>query len=120
MLIVLTERTLGGIDVFLPYIKEYVNTFTGKSISADQWKEHLYDYYRRNNLEKVKLLDTVDWQVSLYTRLNNDTFLLYYRLGSTAKERNFLPNSNMIQRLRIKLIIWPLDGILLVPRMSPV
>lgn len=58
----LLERTLGGLDVFLPYIKEYVNTFTGKSISYLQWKDHLYDYYRRHHPEKVKLLDSIDWQ----------------------------------------------------------
>ena len=59
-----SERTIGGLDVFLPYIREYVNTFTGKSITATQWKDHLYDYYRRNGGdEKIRLLDTVDWQV---------------------------------------------------------
>jgi len=66
-LILHLERTLGGLDVFLPYIREYVNTFTGKSITADQWKTHLYDYYRRNGGdEKVKLLDSVDWQAWFY------------------------------------------------------
>ncbi|KAF8584943.1 hypothetical protein K439DRAFT_1646747 [Ramaria rubella] len=60
------ERTLGGLEVFLPYIREYVNTFTGRSITADQWKDHLYSYYRRYDVEKVKLLDTVDWQGWFY------------------------------------------------------
>jgi len=65
-LILHLERVLGGVDVFLPYIREYVNTYTGKSISADQWKAHLYDYYQRNSPEKVKALDTVDWQTWFY------------------------------------------------------
>lgn len=36
-LIACIERMLGGLDVFLPYIYDYVNTFTGKSITASAW-----------------------------------------------------------------------------------
>lgn len=65
-LILHIERTLGGVDVLLPYMKNYVNTFTGKSISAIEWKENLYEYFQKNNPEKVKLLDTIDWQTWFY------------------------------------------------------
>ena len=65
------ERTVGGLDIFLPYIRDYVNTFTGKSISPYQWKDHLYDYYKRNDPERVKLLDTVDWQVRITLDINS-------------------------------------------------
>lgn len=59
------ERTLGGLDVFLPYVRNYVDTFMGKSITTDQWKDHLYTYFEKNGgEEKVKALNTVDWQVS--------------------------------------------------------
>lgn len=61
-----TERTLGGLDVFLPYIHDYVNTFTGKSITTEQWKTHLYAYFERNGgAEKIKALNSVDWNVSV-------------------------------------------------------
>ena len=59
-----TERTLGGLDVFLPYIYDYVQTFTGKSITTEQWKEHLYTYFGKLGEEKVKALDSVDFDVS--------------------------------------------------------
>jgi leukotriene-A4 hydrolase len=36
------ECILGGLDIFLPYVKDYVETFIGKSITSEQWKEHLY------------------------------------------------------------------------------
>lgn len=37
----------------------------GKSINTDIWKAHLYDYWRKNGgEEKVKVLDSVDWDVS--------------------------------------------------------
>ncbi|KAJ7075001.1 peptidase family M1-domain-containing protein [Mycena belliarum] len=66
-LILHLERTLGGLEVFLPYVKEYVNAFIGKSITTEQWKAHLYEYYTRNwGPEKIALLDSVDWQAWLY------------------------------------------------------
>ena len=61
------ERLLGGLDVFLPYVRDYVNTFMGKSINTDIWKEHLYDYWRKHGGEsKVKALDSIDWDVSVF------------------------------------------------------
>ncbi|KIK04477.1 hypothetical protein K443DRAFT_675932 [Laccaria amethystina LaAM-08-1] len=66
-LILHLERTLGGLDVFLPYVRNYVDTFMGKSITTDQWKDHLYGYFEKNGgEEKVKALNTVDWQAWLY------------------------------------------------------
>jgi hypothetical protein len=56
---------LGGLDVFLPYVRDYVNTFIGKSITTEQWKSHLYGYFEKNHNDKVKVLDTVDWEVSI-------------------------------------------------------
>ena len=41
-----------------------MQTFIGKSISTQDWKDHLYAYFQKNGgEEKVKLLDTVDWNV---------------------------------------------------------
>lgn len=60
----LAERTLGGIDVLLPYIKEYVKTFMGHSITTGQWKDHLYLFFG-NQEDKIKALDTIDWDVSV-------------------------------------------------------
>lgn len=43
-----------------------MNTFIGTSITTQQWKTHLYEYFTKNGgPEKVKLLDSVDWDVSL-------------------------------------------------------
>lgn len=61
------ERVLGGIDIFLPYIKDYFLTFKGKSIRTAEWKEHLYIYWSvHGGPEKVKTLDSVDWNAWLY------------------------------------------------------
>ncbi|KAH7921995.1 hypothetical protein BV22DRAFT_1121755 [Leucogyrophana mollusca] len=55
------ERTLGGLNVFLPYVKDYVNTFMGHSITTAQWKDHLYSYYREHDQEKIAALDSIKW-----------------------------------------------------------
>ncbi|CAK5268784.1 unnamed protein product [Mycena citricolor] len=61
------ERTLGGLDVFLPYVKEYANTFIGKSITTGEWKSHLYSYYAKHGgAEKVAALDSIDWDAWFY------------------------------------------------------
>ncbi len=57
------ERQLGGLDVFRPYVKAYVQEFSGKSITTEMWKEHLYRYFgqRENGRELTKKLDALDW-----------------------------------------------------------
>ncbi|CAA7267762.1 unnamed protein product [Cyclocybe aegerita] len=61
------ERTLGGLDVFLPYVKDYVETFMGKSITTAEWKNHLYGYWTKHGgPDKIKALDSVAWDAWLY------------------------------------------------------
>jgi len=61
------EQTLGGLDVFLPYIRDYVSSFQGKSITTWDWKEHLYTYFERHGgPEKVDALNSVDWDAWFY------------------------------------------------------
>ncbi|GLB36698.1 putative leukotriene A4 hydrolase, C-terminal [Lyophyllum shimeji] len=61
------ERTLGGLDVFLPYVKDYVDTFIGKNVTTQEWKDHLYAYYEKHGgAEKIKALDSVDWKAWFY------------------------------------------------------
>ncbi|KAK0462904.1 uncharacterized protein EV420DRAFT_1627897 [Desarmillaria tabescens] len=66
-LILHLERTIGGLDVFLPYVSDYVNTFMGKSITTDEWKAHLYAHYEKHgDPEKIKALDSIDWNAWFY------------------------------------------------------
>lgn len=82
------ERQLGSLDDFLAYAREYVKTLCafasprlylpqrlkpppsrsrGKSIRTDDWKAHLYEYWgdskNGGGEEKLKILDSVDWDV---------------------------------------------------------
>ncbi|KDQ30245.1 hypothetical protein PLEOSDRAFT_154934 [Pleurotus ostreatus PC15] len=66
-LILHLERTVGGLDVFLPYVKDYVSTFLGKSITTEQWKAHLFGYYEKHGgPDKIKALESVDWEAWLH------------------------------------------------------
>lgn len=57
------ERTVGGLDHFIPYMKDYVKTFTNKSITTEQWRKHLFDWFgkQENGEEYLKKLDKVNW-----------------------------------------------------------
>lgn len=52
--------------MFLPYVKDYVETFMGKSITTAQWKEHLYAYWAKRGQDKIQALDSVKWDAWLY------------------------------------------------------
>ncbi|EIN13273.1 Metalloprotease [Punctularia strigosozonata HHB-11173 SS5] len=60
------ERTLGGLDAFLPYVRDYVKTFQGTSITTEQWKDHLYAYWAKQGKDKIEALDQIDWNGWLY------------------------------------------------------
>ncbi|KAI9140711.1 peptidase family M1-domain-containing protein [Paraphysoderma sedebokerense] len=56
------EQLLGGASVFEPYMKAYFQKFAHQSISTDDWKKYLYEYFESHHgIEKVKLLNTVEW-----------------------------------------------------------
>ncbi|KZS90239.1 leukotriene-A4 hydrolase [Sistotremastrum niveocremeum HHB9708] len=61
------ERSLGGPEVFLPYVKDYVSTYIGKSINTFQWKDHLFSYFKQHNPSLVAdVLDKIDWNAWFY------------------------------------------------------
>lgn len=57
------EQTVGGLEVFLPYMKNYVKTFEGYAITTEQWRGHLFHYFGslKNGEEVVRKLGKVDW-----------------------------------------------------------
>ena len=78
---VVSERSLGGIDVMLPYIKDYVKTYIGHSITTTQWKDHLYSFFA-DQKDKIKALDGIDWDVSVS--------------GITQKEHQYIHRAGMV------------------------
>lgn len=61
------EQLVGGPEVFEPYMKAHIHHFAHKSISTEDWKSFLYTYMeQQHGAEKVKLLDSVEWERWLY------------------------------------------------------
>lgn len=59
------ERTVGGLDVFLPYVQDYVKTYRNCSITTDTWKAHLMEYFKQHHSGEVfEKLKAVDFDVS--------------------------------------------------------
>ncbi|NXD64280.1 LKHA4 hydrolase, partial [Eolophus roseicapillus] len=51
------EQLLGGPDIFIGFLKAYVQQFAYKSVITEDWKKFLYSYFK----DKVDVLDKVDW-----------------------------------------------------------
>ncbi|VDC07016.1 unnamed protein product [Peniophora sp. CBMAI 1063] len=61
------EGLVGGLDNFLPYVRDYVETFTGKSITTWDWKAHLLGYFEKNGTaEQNAALAKIDWNAWFY------------------------------------------------------
>lgn len=59
------ERVVGGLDVFIPYLKAYFHTFAGRSLCTEEWHEHLMAYFAGNE-KATKALKEVDWDAWLH------------------------------------------------------
>lgn len=59
---------MGGLEHFIPYMKDYVKTFTNQSITTEQWRKHLFDWYgkQENSEEYLKKLEKVNWDEWIY------------------------------------------------------
>ncbi|XP_054623454.1 leukotriene A-4 hydrolase isoform X2 [Dunckerocampus dactyliophorus] len=57
------EELLGGPEVFMGFIKSYIQLFAYGSVTTDQWKDFLFTYFQ----DKVDVLNKVDWNAWMFT-----------------------------------------------------
>ncbi|XP_030404371.1 leukotriene A-4 hydrolase [Gopherus evgoodei] len=57
------EQLLGGPDVFIGFLKAYIQQFAYKSAVTEDWKKFLYSYFK----DKVDVLNKVDWNAWMHT-----------------------------------------------------
>ncbi|XP_039356663.1 leukotriene A-4 hydrolase [Mauremys reevesii] len=57
------EQLLGGPDVFIGFLKAYIQQFAYKSAVTEDWKKFLYSYFK----DKVDVLNKVDWNTWMHT-----------------------------------------------------
>ncbi|KAF7248515.1 Leukotriene A-4 hydrolase [Varanus komodoensis] len=62
-LLLYLEQLLGGPDVFIGFLRAYIQQFAYKSIRTEDWKNFLYTYFK----DKVDILDKVDWNAWMNT-----------------------------------------------------
>ncbi|KAK4705696.1 hypothetical protein P7C70_g496, partial [Phenoliferia sp. Uapishka_3] len=85
------ERTVGGLEPWIPYMKKYVETFRGQSITTNDWLEHFHEYWAQFP-EKALALKGVDFDawlngegLNLPVKMEFDTSLADAAYGLAAK-----------------------------------
>lgn len=59
------EQQVGGLENFIPYVKAYFHTFAGRSVSTEEWREHLFAFFASNE-KATQALHAVDWDAWLH------------------------------------------------------
>ncbi|KAL0962731.1 hypothetical protein UPYG_G00344570 [Umbra pygmaea] len=57
------EELMGGPEIFMGFVKSYIQRFAYSSVTTDEWKNYLFTYFK----EKVDILNKVDWNAWMYT-----------------------------------------------------
>jgi len=63
-LLMYLEQKLGGPEVFEPFLKAYIEKFKYKSITTDDWKSFLYEFFDA----KKAILDQIEWDAWLFAK----------------------------------------------------
>ncbi|XP_062852198.1 leukotriene A-4 hydrolase isoform X2 [Trichomycterus rosablanca] len=57
------EELLGGPEVFMGFVKSYIQMFAYGSATTEEWKNYLFTYFK----DKVDILNKVDWNGWMHT-----------------------------------------------------
>uniref|UniRef100_A0A4W6DD76 Leukotriene A-4 hydrolase n=1 Tax=Lates calcarifer TaxID=8187 RepID=A0A4W6DD76_LATCA len=57
------EELLGGPEVFMGFVKSYIQMFAYSSVTTEDWKNYLFTYFK----DKVDILNKVDWNAWMFT-----------------------------------------------------
>ncbi|KAG8005400.1 Leukotriene A-4 hydrolase [Nibea albiflora] len=57
------EELMGGPEVFMGFVKSYIQRFAYSSVTTDEWKNYLFTYFK----DKVDILNKVDWNAWMFT-----------------------------------------------------
>ncbi|XP_078716937.1 leukotriene A-4 hydrolase [Lampetra fluviatilis] len=57
------EQALGGPDVFIGFVKAYIEKFAYSTATTEQWKAFLFEYFK----DKADVLQAVDWKAWIYS-----------------------------------------------------
>uniref|UniRef100_A0A665V068 Leukotriene A-4 hydrolase n=1 Tax=Echeneis naucrates TaxID=173247 RepID=A0A665V068_ECHNA len=57
------EELMGGPEVFMGFVKSYIQMFAYSSVTSEDWKSYLFTYFK----DKVDVLNKVDWNAWMFT-----------------------------------------------------
>uniref|UniRef100_A0A4W5LLX3 Leukotriene A(4) hydrolase n=1 Tax=Hucho hucho TaxID=62062 RepID=A0A4W5LLX3_9TELE len=57
------EELMGGPEVFMGFVKSYIQMFAYSSVTTEEWKNYLFTYFK----DKVDVLNKVDWNAWMHT-----------------------------------------------------
>ncbi|XP_051544311.1 leukotriene A-4 hydrolase-like [Myxocyprinus asiaticus] len=57
------EELMGGPEVFMGFVKSYIQLFAYGSATTEEWKNYLFTYFK----DKVDILNKVDWNAWMHT-----------------------------------------------------
>ncbi|KAM6986069.1 leukotriene A-4 hydrolase [Aplochiton taeniatus] len=57
------EELMGGPEVFMAFVKSYIQMFAYSSVTTEEWKNYLFTYFK----DKVDILNKVDWNAWMHT-----------------------------------------------------
>ncbi|XP_028307424.1 leukotriene A-4 hydrolase [Gouania willdenowi] len=57
------EELMGGPEVFMGFVKSYIQLFAYGSATTEDWKNYLFTYFK----DKVDILNKVDWNAWMFT-----------------------------------------------------
>uniref|UniRef100_A0AAY5K853 Leukotriene A-4 hydrolase n=1 Tax=Esox lucius TaxID=8010 RepID=A0AAY5K853_ESOLU len=57
------EELMGGPEIFMGFVKSYIQRYAYSSVTTEEWKAYLFTYFK----EKVDILNNVDWTAWMYT-----------------------------------------------------
>ncbi|CAN9508361.1 unnamed protein product [Ophioblennius macclurei] len=57
------EELMGGPEVFMGFVKSYIQMFAYGSVTSEEWKNYLFTYFK----DKVDILNKVDWNAWMFT-----------------------------------------------------
>uniref|UniRef100_A0A8C2AZV9 Leukotriene A4 hydrolase n=1 Tax=Cyprinus carpio TaxID=7962 RepID=A0A8C2AZV9_CYPCA len=57
------EELLGGPEVFMGFVKSYIQLFAYGTVTTEEWKNYLFTYFK----DKVDILNKVDWNAWMHT-----------------------------------------------------
>uniref|UniRef100_A0A673KKZ4 Leukotriene A-4 hydrolase-like n=1 Tax=Sinocyclocheilus rhinocerous TaxID=307959 RepID=A0A673KKZ4_9TELE len=57
------EELLGGPEVFMGFVKSYIQLFAYGTVTTEEWKNYLFTYFK----DKMDILNKVDWNAWMHT-----------------------------------------------------